>query len=605
MRLFLYKHKSVMKRILFIIILGLGGVMAVNRTFAQRTVDFFQSYSWEQASLQAARDNKLVMVEVGVVDPKVVKGVQHKPDLVNYLQRNVIAIRLNDAENSGFQARLLMYEPPMFAFFMPYGDLLEMIKPEEVLKDPSALRETLEKAKERAAVKKRNSRSVRFEDLPFAEALLKAEKSEQPVCIYFAADRCQACLLMEKNVLNLDEVADYFNDHFVNLRVNTSRTQELAQRYEIKHYPAYLFLNAKGKVIYRSEGVETKEQLLDNAALALKKAGGISFQKLTDEEAFAKARQENKPIFIDYYIPGGAHKEMLRTVFADPEVTDFFGQRFVNVARESGQAVLVFMDAGGNELHRIRNIMNPEELVQEARMVLEGKGLAGIEKEFRQGNHRSEFLKSYMTMLGRADKYREAGEIAAVYFSALPSDCLREAEYWDIFNRYYRFADTDLFQYVLTHRQELYDLYGEDKVRKKIAAVWIAGAENFVQDGVFDEAGFKAYTKRLKKEKVEGGRQIVRNARMHAAERTGDWRTFVDLAEEKWYEEKIPDAELYSWGVKINENCHDEAIRYKAAHWFAQAAQEMERKERITGKVSMGSYKGFFEKLVDDLVGKK
>ena len=80
---------------------------------------------------------------------------------------------------------------------------------------------------------------------------------------------------------------------------------------------------------------------------------------------------------------------------------------------------------------------------------------------------------------------------------------------------------------------------------------------------------------------------------------------FVDLAEEKWYEEKIPDAELYSWGVKINENCPDEAIRYKAAHWFVQAAQEMERKERVTGKVSMSSYKGFFEKLADDLVGKK
>ena len=92
---------------------------------------------------------------------------------------------------------------------------------------------------------------------------------------------------------------------------------------------------------------------------------------------------------------------------------------------------------------------------------------------------------------------------------------------------------------------------------------------------------------------------------MHAADRTGDWRTFVDLAEEKWYEEKIPDAELYSWGVKINENCPDEAIRYKAAHWFVQAAQEMERKERVTGKVSMSSYKGFFEKLADDLVGKK
>lgn len=152
--------------------------------------------------------------------------------------------------------------------------------------------------------------------------------------------------------------------------------------------------------------------------------------------------------------------------------------------------------------------MSPEDLLQEARMVLEGKGLAGMEKEFRQGSRRPEFLKSYMAMLGRADRYREAGEIAAVYFSALPSDCLREAEYWDIFDRYYMLADTDLFQYVLTHRKELYDLYGEDKVRKKIAAVWIAGAENFVQDGVFDEAGFKAYTKRLKKKKSKSGGKL-------------------------------------------------------------------------------------------------
>ena len=36
------------------IILGLGGLMPVNRILAQRAVDLFQDYSWEQASLQAA-----------------------------------------------------------------------------------------------------------------------------------------------------------------------------------------------------------------------------------------------------------------------------------------------------------------------------------------------------------------------------------------------------------------------------------------------------------------------------------------------------------------------------------------------------------------------
>ena len=53
--------------------------MPVNRTLAQRAVDLFQAYSWEQASLQAAPGkNKLVLVEVGPIDPKVERGIQTK-----------------------------------------------------------------------------------------------------------------------------------------------------------------------------------------------------------------------------------------------------------------------------------------------------------------------------------------------------------------------------------------------------------------------------------------------------------------------------------------------------------------------------------------------
>ena len=110
------------------------------------------------------------------------------------------------------------------------------------------------------------------------------------------------------------------------------------------------------------------------------------------------------------------------------------------------------------------------------------------------------------------------------------------------------------------------------------------------------------YTKRLKKEKVEEWQRIVRDARMHAAEKTGDWKTFVILAEEKWNEEQVPDAELYQWGLKIERECRDEAIRYRTARWFALAAMEIDKKERTSGKVKLNSYKGFFEKLANDLL---
>jgi len=86
------------------------------------------------------------------------------------------------------------------------------------------------------------------------------------------------------------------------------------------------------------------------------------------------------------------------------------------------------------------------------------------------------------------------------------------------------------------------------------------------------------------------------------AEKTGDWRVYTELAEERWNEEEVSEAELYSWGVKINGNCRDKSIRLKAARWFAMAVAEMEKRERLTGKVNLTSYKGFFEKLVDELI---
>ena len=218
-------------------------------------------------------------------------------------------------------------------------------------------------------------------------------------------------------------------------------------------------------------------------------------------------------------------------------------------------------------------------------------------------------MEAYGVALGRADLKDEAGEVISVYLSGLGKDCLKDWKYWELFDAYVTDADSPLFEELLTGREQFYSLYGQEAVDRKIGEIWAAGADRFVVRGetgyALDENGLKGYIKRMKKAKVKDWRAIVRNTRMLAAERTGNWKVYVELAEEKWNEEDISDAELYSWGVKINQECRDEAIRFKAARWFAFAAMEMEQKERKSGKVHISSYKSFFEKLVDDLVGKK
>ena len=179
-------------------------------------------------------------------------------------------------------------------------------------------------------------------------------------------------------------------------------------------------------------------------------------------------------------------------------------------------------------------------------------------------------------------------------------------KYWKLFRAHFKAADSGLFADFYIHRTEFYPLFGEKEVDDKVREVWEAGAESYIreQEGkfVFDEKGFKEYGKRLKKEKVENRNYILRKARMNAAEKVGDWRVFSELAEERWNEERVPETELYAWGVKINEHCQDKSIRYKAARWFTIAAYQIEEKEKREGKIRISSYKGFFEKLVNDLL---
>ena len=82
----------------------------------------------------------------------------------------------------------------------------------------------------------------------------------------------------------------------------------------------------------------------------------------------------------------------------------------------------------------------------------------------------------------------------------------------------------------------------------------------------------------------------------------GSGGILLEMGEEKWNEERIEDAELYRWAQRIEAQCRDGNVRYKMAQWLARRVTEINRKEHLTGKVDLTSYRGFFEKLADDLL---
>ena len=591
-----------MKRYIFSFIISM--YIGCGLLVAQPVSSLFQPLSWEQASMLAARENKLVMVQVGNVGKEVNQRIRKDEELLNYLLRNVIAIHVDMETPQGraFEPRLMLYSYPAYAFFMPYGDLVGIVALGEVKVHPERLLEVLDEAKELARVKKRNSRSLKFVDINLEGAKAWAAKEGKNIFINIANDTVQASLLMDKNVFTLNPIADYYNQHFINLRMDASFALELMQKYCIKEIPAYLYLNKDGKLLFHEEGICSSEVFLKYGEEALKKSQGISLQNLSDVEMLEQAKNEGKFIFIDYYVEGRVHQELVKKVFTDPEVVDFFAGHFINVARVNDNACLVFADGNGRELHRVLEVKDAADLLNEARKVISGRGLAGLSARYSQGDCSATTLEEYIVALARAGYIQAASQMTMQYLNTMDPACLEEKRYWDFFYKYGVNVEPSFFDYVLSNRDKLTGLYGKETVQNKISELWIAGAEGFVKDNQFDEEGFKLYIKRLKKEKVEGWQSIVRNARMNAAEKLGDWKTYINLAEEKWNEEKIGDSELYSWALKIKNHCMDGNIRYKMAQWLAQRVIDIDKKEKLTGKIDLTSYLGFFEQLSNDIL---
>lgn len=104
----------------------------------------------------------------------------------------------------------------------------------------------------------------------------------------------------------------------------------------------------------------------------------------------------------------------------------------------------------------------------------------------------------------------------------------------------------------------------------------------------------------MEKAKVEGREDIVINAEMTNAEKIGDWKTYIEIGTERLKKGGVSDLLLYNWGLRVNKQCKDKALRLLAAKWFDDAAAEAAKKE-TEGKGNMMSYKTYFERIAKDL----
>ncbi|KQT17616.1 disulfide isomerase [Chryseobacterium sp. Leaf404] len=97
---------------------------------------------------------------------------------------------------------------------------------------------------------------IKFDQSSFKELLAKAKKEKKLLFIDAYAVWCGPCKMMDRNVFTQKSVGDYFNKSFISSRIDMEKGEgrEIAQKFSVRSYPTYLFLNGDGEMVSQNYG---------------------------------------------------------------------------------------------------------------------------------------------------------------------------------------------------------------------------------------------------------------------------------------------------------------------------------------------------------------
>lgn len=112
---------------------------------------------------------------------------------------------------------------------------------------------------------------IRFEAVAFEAALAKAQATNKYIFVDVYTEWCAPCKKLEKEVFTHPEVAYFFNQNFINLKINAEKGEgvEFSSVFDVNAYPCALFFSPDGKLVHRTVGYFESQAFIENGKNAL------------------------------------------------------------------------------------------------------------------------------------------------------------------------------------------------------------------------------------------------------------------------------------------------------------------------------------------------
>lgn len=108
---------------------------------------------------------------------------------------------------------------------------------------------------------------------------------------------CAPCKWMDKNVFTVAEVANFYNQNFINVKIDMEKGEgiELGKKYGVQSFPTFLFINDKGEVIHRTASKMSAEEFLAEGMKAADPTKNLAYLNQKYEEG-----KRDLPFLLDY-----------------------------------------------------------------------------------------------------------------------------------------------------------------------------------------------------------------------------------------------------------------------------------------------------------------